>query len=57
MNKDFNDIDYAQQTVTLKLASIQKRCTQLLEDPGELELSLEEPVRESDSTNPYDRGP
>lgn len=56
MDKEFNDIDYPGHTVTLKLARIQQRCTQLLEEPDELELCLEEPVATPDSNNPYDRG-
>jgi hypothetical protein len=58
MQKDFNDIPLAESNVSLKLADIQRRCTQLLEETGdELELSLEEPVlAQDDGSNPYSRG-
>ena len=57
MQKDFNDIPLAESNVSLKLADIQRRCSELLLDAGdELELTLEEPVAVPDSGNPYNRG-
>ena len=57
MEKDFNDIPLAESNVTLRLADIQRRCSELLLDSGdELELTLEEPVAIPDSGNPYNRG-
>mgnify|MGYP001811648246 CR=1 FL=1 len=58
MQKDFNDIPLAESNVSLKLADIQKRCTELLQESGdELGLALEEPVVQvDDSNNPYNRG-
>ena len=57
MQKDFNDIPLAESNVSLKLADIQRRCAQLLEETGdELELTLEEPALPQDGSNPYDRG-
>ena len=57
MDKDFKDIPLSESNVSLKLADIQKRCSELLTDPDQMvELSLEEPVTEPDSGNPYDRG-
>ena len=57
MEKDFNDIPLADSNVTLRLADIQRRCSELLLDSGdELELTLEEPVITPDSGNPYTRG-
>jgi hypothetical protein len=57
MEKDFNDIPLAESNVSLKLADIQRRCSELLLDAGdELELTLEEPVAVPDSGNPYNRG-
>jgi hypothetical protein len=57
MQKDFNDIPLAESNVSLRLADIQRRCSELLLDSGEaLELTLEEPVAIPDSGNPYDRG-
>jgi len=57
MQKDFNDIPLSESNVSLKLADIQRRCAQLLEDSGdELELTLEEPALPQDGSNPYDRG-
>jgi len=57
MEKDFNNIPLAESNVTLRLADIQRRCSELLLDSGdELELTLEEPVAIPDSGNPYNRG-
>ena len=57
MQKDFNDIPLSESNVSLKLADIQRRCAQLLEDSGdELELTLEEPALPQDGSNPYDLG-
>ena len=57
MQKDFNDIPLSESNVSLKLADIQKRCTELLLEAGEeLGLSLEEPVLVEDDSNPYNRG-
>ena len=57
MQKDFNDIPLSESNVSLKLADIQRRCAQLLEETGdELELTLEEPALPQDGSNPYDRG-
>ena len=57
MQKDFNDIPLAESNVSLKLADIQRRCAQLLEETGDdLELTLEEPALPQDGSNPYDRG-
>jgi len=58
MQKDFNDTPLSESNVSLKLADIQRRCTQLLEESGdELGLALEDPiVIQDDSNNPYSRG-
>ena len=57
MQKDFNDIPLSESNVSLKLADIQKRCTELLLEAGEeLGLTLEEPVLVEDDSNPYNRG-
>lgn len=57
MQKDFNDIPLSESNVSLKLADIQRRCSELLHDAGDaLELSLEEPVAPVEGSNPYDRG-
>ena len=57
MQKDFNNIPLSESNVSLKLADIQKRCTQLLQESGdELELALEEPVLVVDDSNQYNRG-
>ena len=56
MNKEFNDIPLSQSHVSLKLADIQRRCAELIQEPDEtLELTLEEPLAGRDSNNPYDR--
>ncbi len=55
--KDFNDMPLSESSVSLKLADIQRRCAELLEDADDaLELTLEEPVAAGDGSNPYDFG-
>jgi hypothetical protein len=57
MQEEFNDIPLAESNVSLKLADIQRRCAELLQDSGdELELTLEEPLLPQDGCNPYERG-
>ena len=56
MDKDHTDITFAESGVSLRLAEIRERCSQLLADPDGLELTLEEPIGQSDGTNPYDLG-
>ena len=57
MDKEFKDIPLSQSNVSLKLADIQKRCSDLIDDPDDLGgLSLEEPVAEPDNGDPYSRG-
>ena len=60
MEKEFDDVPLSQTNVSLRLADIQKRCSQLLDEPGEFTgLSLEEPKAEPETSsdhNPYDRG-
>ena len=57
MQKDFNDIPLSESNVSLKLADIQKRCSELMAESGdELELTLEEPLTTADDNNPYNRG-
>ena len=57
MEEDFNHIPLAESNVSLKLADIQRRCSELMLDSGDnLELSLEEPVAPVEGSNPYDRG-
>ena len=57
MDKDFEDIPLSQSNVSLRLADIQKRCSQLLNESGdETGLSLEEPIAVPEDNNPYDRG-
>lgn len=56
MEKDFKDMSLAESNVTLRLSEIQRRCADLLDEPGGLELSLEEPLEKPDTGNPYDRG-
>jgi len=57
MQKDFDDIPLSESNVSLRLADIQRRCSELLQESGdELELTLEEPVIKSDGSNPYDHG-
>jgi hypothetical protein len=57
MKQDFQNIPLAESNVSLKLADIQKRCSELIQDSDEFGgLSLEEPVAEADNNNPYNRG-
>jgi len=57
MHKDINEIPLSESNVSLRLADIQRRCAELIQDTGEsLELSLEEPVVQPDNNNPYNRG-
>ena len=57
MDKEFKDIPLSQSNVSLKLADIQKRCSDLIDDPDYLGgLSLEEPVAGPDNGDPYGRG-
>jgi len=55
MDKDVRRIPLSESNVSLKLAEIQERCAQLLRDSEtSLELTLEEPVLQVDSCNPYE---
>ena len=57
MQKDFNEIPLSESNVSLKLADIQRRCAELIQDSGtSLELSLEVPAVQPDNNNPYNRG-
>lgn len=57
MDKDFNYAPLSESNVSLKLADIQRRCSELMADDTLTELSLEEePVIEPDKNNPYNRG-
>ena len=56
MHKDFKDVPLSESNVSLKLADIQKRCSELLREPDSLELTLEDPPPVLDSGNPYNRG-
>ncbi len=57
MEKEFKDIPLSESNVSLKLADIQRRCSELLkESSDELELTLEEPLFVADDGNPYNRG-
>lgn len=57
MRKEFNDIPLSESNVSLKLADIQRRCRELLQESvDELELSLEEPAAPIEGGNPYNRG-
>ena len=60
MDQDSNDEPLSKWNVSLRLANIQKRCSDLLSEPGSLDaLKLEgeeiEP-RDQEGFNPYDRG-
>ena len=57
MDKEFKDIPLSESNVSLKLAEIQRRCSELIRQSGDtLELTLEEPLVGMDDGNPYNRG-
>ncbi len=57
MKPNWDEVPLSESNVSLKLADIQKRCSQLLNEPHELDgLSLEDPVAVEDQGNPYNRG-
>ena len=46
----------SESSVSLKLEEIQKRCNELMDEPDALmELSIEEPVKDPRSSDPYNR--
>ena len=57
MEKEFKYIPLSESNVSLRLADIQRRCSELMADDTLTELSLEDetPV-EPDNNNPYNRG-
>ena len=56
MNNNHDDITRADSSVSLRLAEIRRRCTELLSEPDALELTLEDAVDRPDGTNPYNLG-
>ncbi len=56
MEKDDNPIPLSESSVSHKLAEIQKRCSDLLQDSaGSDDLTLEEPALVADVFDPYNR--
>ena len=56
MDKKDMETPLSQSSVSLKLELIQRRCSELMDDPDELELSLEEPAPEDPrASDPYNR--
>ena len=50
------DTPLSQSNVSLKLEEIQKRCSELLDEPDALlELTLEEATLEPEASDPYNR--
>lgn len=57
MDKEYRDMPLSESNVSLKLADIQRRCSELMSEPDTMiELSLEETPVEPDNNNPYNRG-
>jgi len=57
MDKEFKEIPLSESNVSLKLAEIQRRCTELIREGDDtLELTLEEPLGGMNDDNPYNRG-
>ena len=56
LGRDPREMTLAESSVTLKLAVIQDRCKELLDDPDRsLELTLEEPITSlRKGINPYE---
>lgn len=55
MDKDDTIRPLSETNVSLKLADIQRRCSEILDDSeSKLELTLEEPGFPADGFNPYD---
>lgn len=56
MDRTDKEIPLSESNVSLKLEEIQRRCSELMNEPDALmELSLEEPVPELGSNDPYNR--
>lgn len=58
MEKDDSDKPLSESSVSHKLAEIQKRCSEMLQDDSGsyLELTLEEPALPAEAFDPYDCG-
>lgn len=54
--KDIEDIPLSHSHITLRLADIQRRCSELISGDDEVELSLLDPADSADRSNPYDYG-
>lgn len=56
-DKDDTSVPLSESSVSHKLAEIQKRCAELLQDSASSdELTLEEPARVCDAFDPYNHG-
>ena len=51
MDKKDMDTPLSESSVSLKLELIQRRCSELLDEPDSLELTLEEPTAEDPQAN------
>jgi hypothetical protein len=58
MDTEYKDVPLAESNVSLRLAEIQKRCSDLLQEPDALELTLEEEALTivPEGADPYNRG-
>ena len=58
MDTEDKRVPLSESNVSLKLAEIQKRCSDLLREPDSLELTLEEEALTivPDGVDPYNRG-
>lgn len=57
ISKDFKEIPRSETTISQKLADIQKRCSELMQESTELDaLSLEDAGNDHEWNNPYGRG-
>lgn len=56
MDKDFDALPLSESSVSLRLADIRKRCSELIDDDELGGLTLEEPGAKADKNNPYNCG-
>jgi hypothetical protein len=54
MDTNVMDTPLSQSSVSLKLEEIQKRCSELMDEPdASMELSLEDPTADPRTSDPY----
>lgn len=58
MDTEYKHVPLAESNVSLKLAEIQKRCSDLLQEPDSMDLTLEEEALTivPEGSDPYNHG-